>query len=586
MPADTAFMDKLVALCKRRGFIFQSSEIYGGIGGFWDYGPLGVELKRNIKNQWWHDHVTNPPMGPDGKEIQMVGLDCSIIMNPKVWEASGHATGFADPMVDCKECKARFRADFLNIGRLIKIPKIPEAGGWWFDDYIEAAQSQPTDQVVYWVTGEPSDNTRTQVREILQDRGAKLVHVESRAPHGGPSSTGVFVESRTGSYYLFLAFTGQQLKPGGRCPKCLTVGSLTDARQFNLMFVTYVGALQDAESSAWLRPETAQGIFANYKNVIDTSRVKIPFGIAQVGKAFRNEINPRNFTFRSREFEQMEIEFFCREEDSMDWYQFWRNTRYNWYVNLGLKSEKLRLRDQDEKELAHYSKACADIEYLFPFSDEHQELEGCAHRGNFDLTQHEKHSGVDLHYFEETKWSEFLAARKAAGEPELTKDQKSDIGGKAPYRYLPTVIEPSAGADRATLAFLCEAYSEDQKPDAKGVMQTRVYMKFHPKLAPIKAAFLPLVNKEGMPELAEKLYRDAKKHFNVFFDDGGAIGRRYARQDEAGTPFCITIDGDTLKNDGSEHAGKVTIRDRDTLKQDRVEVGHVVAWLSDQLGQT
>jgi glycyl-tRNA synthetase len=334
----------------------------------------------------------------------------------------------------------------------------------------------------------------------------------------------------------------------------------------------------------YLRPETAQGIFANYKNIVDTSRVKIPFGVAQVGKAFRNEINPRNYTFRSREFEQMEIEFFCTEEDSMKWYQFWRNFRFNWYVNLGLKSEKLRLRDQGEKELAHYSKACADIEYLFPFSDEHQELEGCAHRGCFDLTQHEKHSGVDLHYFNETAWSQYLADRKARGEPELTKEQKAEIAGKPPYRYLPTVIEPSAGADRATLAFLCEAYTEDQKPDAKGVMQTRVYMKFHPKLAPIKAAFLPLVSKEGMPELAEKLYREARKHFNVFFDDGGSIGRRYARMDEAGTPYCITIDGDTIKAEG-ENAGMVTIRDRDTLEQIRVHRDQVVEWLRERVAR-
>ena len=493
MAADSALMEKLVALCKRRGFIFQSSEIYGGIGGFWDYGPLGVELKRNIKNQWWQDMVTNPPAGPDGREIQMVGLDCSIIMNPKVWEASGHATGFADPMVDCRTegCKGRFRADQLE---------------------TTACPLKPS-------------------------------------------------------------------KCAGKHDKC----QLTEPRAFNLMFKTYVGALEDASNQAWLRPETAQGIFANYKNVVDTSRVKIPFGIGQVGKAFRNEINPRNFTFRSREFEQMEIEFFCREEDSLDWYQFWRKTRFDWYVNLGLKSEKLRLRDQTEKELAHYSKACADIEYLFPFSEEHQELEGCAHRGCFDLNAHEQASGVDLHYFEEEKWAKFLAERKAKGEPELTKDQKSELGGKPPYRYLPTVIEPSAGADRATLAFLCEAYTEDTKQDAKGNPQTRIYMRFHPKLAPIKAAFLPLVNKVGMPELAEKLYRDAKKHMNVFFDDGGSIGRRYARMDEAGTPFCITIDGDTVKSEG-ENAGMVTIRDRDTLEQIRVPHGNVTAWLKGKLG--
>ena len=488
MPADTAFMDKLVALCKRRGFIFQSSEIYGGIGGFWDYGPLGVELKRNIKNVWWHDHVTCPPDGPDGKPIEMVGVDCSIIMNPQVWVASGHATGFADPMVDCKTegCKGRFRADQLG---------------------TTACPMKPSKCV-------------------------------------------------------------------GQHEKC----QLTEPRSFNLMFETFVGAMQDASSKAFLRPETAQGIFANYKNVLDTSRVKLPFGIAQVGKAFRNEINPRNYTFRSREFEQMEIEFFCRDEESMDWYQFWRNQRFNWYVNLGLKSEKLRLRDQAKEELAHYSRACADIEYLFPFSDEHQELEGCAHRGQFDLTQHTQHSGKDLSYFDDEAWQR--DASKYAGDKNAATAAKS----APPYKFTPTVIEPSAGADRGTLAFLCEAYTEDSKADAKGVMQTRVYMKFHPKLAPIKAAFLPLVNKEGMPELADKLYREARKHLNVQFDDGGSIGRRYARQDEAGTPWCITIDGDSVKSEG-ENAGMVTIRDRDTLEQVRVGRDHVVSWLRQRLGQ-
>ncbi len=504
--ADTVFMEKLVALCKRRGFIFQSSEIYGGIGGFWDYGPLGVELKNNIKQAWWQDMVRNPPAGPDGKEIRMVGLDCSIIMNPKVWVASGHAAGFADPMVTCKTegCKKLFRADQMETSQCgLKPSKCP-----------------------------------------------------------------------------------------GQHDKC----TLTEPRAFNLMFETHAGALQDDDNKVYLRPETAQGIFANYKNVLDTSRVKVPFGIAQIGKAFRNEINPRNFTFRSREFEQMEIEFFCKspaelqpgEPSDLDWYQFWRNTRFNWYVKHGLKSEKLRLRDQGKEELAHYSKACADIEYLFPFSDEHQELEGCAHRGCFDLTQHQTHSGVDLNYFDEELWSKYLAERKARGEPELSKDEKQAIAGKPPYRYLPTVIEPSAGADRGTLAFLCEAYTEDQKPDAKGVLQTRVYMRFHPRLAPIKAAFLPLVNKEGMDEVAYNLYREAKKHFNVFYDDGGAIGRRYARQDEAGTPFCVTIDGDTVaaspeKASAPDRVGLVTIRDRDTLEQTRVSRDNVIEWLRERI---
>src|ERR1043166_3233021 len=343
MPKDAAKMEKIVALCKRRGFIFQSSEIYGGINGFWDYGPLGVELKRNIKDAWWLDMVRNPPIGPDGKEVSMVGVDCAIIMNPKVWVASGHATGFADPMIDCKTegCKGRFRADQI---------------------------------------------------------------AECQCP----------------------------LKPSkapGQHDKC----QLTEPRQFNLMFKTFVGASEDSSAMAWLRPETAQGIFADFKNVCDSTRVKIPFGIAQMGKAFRNEINPRNYTFRSREFEQMEIEFFCHDKDSMSWWEFWRDVRINWYKTLGLASDKLRPRNQTDKELAHYSKACTDIEYMFPFADEPQELEGVAHRGCFDLTQHQKFSGKDLSYFDDE-----------------TRE-----------RFVPTVIEPSAGADRATLAFLCEAYTED-----------------------------------------------------------------------------------------------------------------------------
>jgi glycyl-tRNA synthetase len=453
MAKSTERMEKIVALCKRRGFIFQSSEIYGGINGFWDYGPLGVELKRNIKDAWWHDMVTNPPVGPDGKEISMVGVDCSIIMNPKVWEASGHATGFADPMVDCKTegCKGRFRADQL-------------------------------------------DKTPCPLK---------------------PS------------------------KCAGQHDKC----QLTEPRAFNLMFKTFVGAVEDPSATAWLRPETAQGIFANFKNVCDSTRIKVPFGIAQVGKSFRNEINPRNYTFRSREFEQMEIEFFCHDGESMKWWEWWRDIRINWYKSLGLAGENLKPRNQDEKELAHYSKACTDIEYCFPFADEPQELEGVAHRGNFDLTQHAKHSGKDLTYFD---------------------DERKD-------RYLPTVIEPSAGADRSTLAFICEAYTVDESRPSPELL------KFHPRLAPIKAAVFPLVNKDGLPEIAEPIYRDVKKLWPAAYDAKASIGKRYARMDEAGTPYCFTVDGQT-KEDGT-----VTVRDRDTGQQDRIDKSRVVEYLRDKL---
>ncbi|QOJ05033.1 MAG: glycine--tRNA ligase [Planctomycetia bacterium] len=446
-------MEKIVALCKRRGFIFQSSEIYGGINGFWDYGPLGVELKRNIKDAWWNDMVQHPPVGPDGREISMVGVDCSIIMNPKVWEASGHATGFADPMIDCKTegCKGRFRADQIS---------------------------------------------------------------ESQCP----------------------------LKPS-KCPGKHDKCQLTEARQFNLMFESHAGAIKDDANKVWLRPETAQGIFANFKNVCDSTRVKIPFGIAQVGKAFRNEINPRNYTFRSREFEQMEIEFFCHEKDAMKWWEWWRDVRINWYKSLGLAGENLKPRNQDEKELAHYSKACTDIEYYFPFADEPQELEGVAHRGCFDLTQHQTHSGKDMTYFDDE-----------------TKE-----------RFTPTVIEPSAGADRSTLAFICEAYTVDESRPSPELM------KFHPRLAPIKAAVFPLVNKDGLPEIAEPLFREIRKRWPAQYDSKQSIGKRYARMDEAGTPYCFTVDGQT-KEDGT-----VTVRDRDTGRQERIDKSRVVEFLADQL---
>ncbi len=531
MPAETAFMDKLTSLCKRRGFIYQSSEIYGGIGGFWDYGPLGVELKRNIKDRWWHDMVTNPPDGPDGKEIEMVGLDCSIIMNPKVWEASGHVGGFSDPMVDCKETKGRYRADQLFV--------------------VKESKDTGTNEMFAFNAGDADSEVKA------HKRLAKKLHTSL------PFSTDrVHIKSLTdiplSEYHRIVG------------PDATTAGTLTEPRAFNLMFQTYVGALQDASNIAYLRPETAQGIFANYQNVLDTTRVKVPFGIAQIGKAFRNEINPRNYTFRSREFEQMEIEFFCNADEHQKWYEFWRHVRSNWYTKLGLTSDKVKLRDHVGDELAHYASACADVEYLFPFSDEHQELEGIAHRGCYDLSQHQEHSGRDLTYFDDDMWERT--------KDQFPKDQHKEVKNKEPYRYLPHVIEPSAGADRATLAFLCEAYTEDEAPDDKGKMQTRVLMKFHPQLAPTKVAIFPLVKKEGMPEIADAIYKDCKKHMTAFYDDKGAVGRRYRRQDEVGTPYCVTVDGDTLS------AGTVTIRNRDTLEQVRVPKEGVITWLREQLG--
>ncbi len=504
-------MDKIVALCRRRGFIFGSSEIYGGIGGFWDYGPLGTELKRNIKDCWWNDMVRNPPIGPNNIEYQMVGVDCSIIMNPKVWEASGHVGGFSDPMVDCKECKARFRADQLFGMELV---------------FNQAS----TDELKVLITGAGN------AEELKAANEKKIAKLEKAK---GPwTSSNEIIEFSTLNEVDRQRFA---------CPECDKNACLTEPREFNLMFQTFVGALQDSTSKAYLRPETAQGIFANFKNVMDSSRVKIPFGIAQIGKAFRNEINPRNFTFRSREFEQMEIEFFCKEEDSMMWYEFWRDLRLKWYATLGIKSDNLRPREQTEDELAHYSKACTDIEYLFPFSKETQELEGVAHRGSYDLNQHGLH---------------------AKGKPEAF----AVLDHATNKKFVPHVIEPSAGVDRFALATITEAYSFDEN------RASPEFMKFHPRLAPIKAAVFPLVAKDGMPEIAEPIYREIKKKYNCQYDAKQSIGKRYARMDEAGTPFCFTIDGQ------SKEDGTVTVRNRDDASQERIDKSRVMQYLNDKLG--
>ena len=427
-------MSIIVSLCKRRGFIFQSSEVYGGLTSCWDYGPLGVELKRNVKEAWWKAMVTN--------RRDIVGLDAAILMHPKVWEASGHLAGFTDPLVDCKSCKERFRADHLT-----------------------------------------------------------------------------------------------DLK---KCPKC--GGEFTEVRKFNLMFKTFMGPVEDSSAVVYLRPETAQGIFVNFLNVQQASRLKPPFGIAQIGKSFRNEITPGNFTYRTREFEQMEMEFFCMPGTDPEWYDYWRNARLSWYHKLGIKKDNLRLRDHAQDELAHYAKACCDVEYLFPFG--WSELEGIANRTDFDLKKHSEFSGKSLAYFDE--------------------ESKQHI--------FPYVIEPAAGADRAALAFLIDAYDVD-KEDAQ-----RVIMRFHPSLAPIKAAVLPLVKKEGMPEKAEKIYKDLLDNsVRASFDLNSAIGRRYARQDEAGTPYCITVDGQSIQDD------TVTVRERDSRQQNRIAATQAVEFISTKI---
>jgi glycyl-tRNA synthetase len=522
-------MEKLVSLCKRRGFLFQSSEIYGGLNGFWDYGPLGVELKRNVKEAWWrdmvagHDDLAVPAGAPEAYE--MTGLDCTIIMHPQVWKCSGHYDLFHDFMVDCRESKRRYRHD-----------QVP--GRW-----VEAKG-----QRVFVTTGAEEHQQADLEHRALKFFNLRAKDAESLKWHG-PLTPLAAVDA------------GQFAQVLG--PDAKALGTLTAPREFNLMFKTYVGALSGEEGAAFLRPETAQGIFVNFKNVLDSSRVRVPFGIAQVGKSFRNEITPRNFTFRSREFEQMEIEFFCHPGSSYQWYQYWRDRRMQWYLSLGLAGERLRLREHAAEELSHYSRGTADIEYAFPFLAEGEfgELEGIAHRGDFDLRSHmegkldPKTNPLTLELNDEGK-----PRHKGSGKDLSYRD---DLTGE---RYVPHVIEPSAGADRATLAFLCEAYHEDQAPDENGQMQTRVVLRLHPRLAPLKAAVLPLVKKDGMPEVAQEIYRQLKQQYCVFYDEKGAVGRRYRRQDEAGTPFCITVDGQTMTD------RSVTFRDRDSLRQWRVPV--------------
>jgi glycyl-tRNA synthetase len=532
-------MDQLVALCKRRGFLFQSSEIYGGLNGFWDYGPLGVELKRNIREAWWRDMVTShdeleaPPGAPSAYE--MTGLDCTIIMHPQVWKCSGHYDLFHDQMVDCRESKKRYRYDQIE-GRWVE----------YEGNRIFATSYQSGEEALAEIELKALKffNLRSKHKDDLQwdEPLCALPAVEDPSRVLGPDA--------------------KQL------------ATLTEPREFNLMFKTIIGALGGEEDSAFLRPETAQGIFVNFKNVLDSTRVKIPFGIAQIGKAFRNEITPRNFTFRSREFEQMEIEFFCHPETSAQWYRYWRDRRFRWYVELGLASDRLRLRDHEPQELSHYSCGTADIEYAFPFLAPGQfgELEGVAHRGDFDLRSHMEGKLV-------RRGDELVVEEGPDGKPRYRGSGKdlSYFDDQTRERYVPHVIEPSAGADRAALAFLCEAYSEDEAPDEDGKPTKRVLMRFHPRLAPVKAAVFPLVKKDGMPEVAREIYRALKPHLNVFYDEKGAVGRRYRRQDEIGTPFCITVDGQTMAD------GTVTIRDRDTLAQWRVKKEDCLGELRERL---
>ena len=467
-------MEKIVALCKGRGFVFSGSEIYGGLANTWDYGPLGVELKNNVKKAWWKKFVQESPYN--------VGQDSAILMNPQTWVASGHLGGFSDPLMDCKACKERFRADKL------------------IEDYCE-------------------------------EKGITL-----------PKPIDAFSQEE------MAAFIEAHQVP---CPTC-GKHDFTGIRQFNLMFKTFQGVTEDAKNTVYLRPETAQGIFVNFNNIQRTTRRKLPFGVCQIGKSFRNEITPGNFTFRTREFEQMELEFFCKPGTDLEWFQYWRTFCHEWLLGLNIKDENLRLRDHDPEELCFYSKATTDFEFLFPFG--WGELWGVADRTDYDLSQHQKTSGVDMTYF----------------------DQEQN------EHYIPYVVEPSLGADRVTLAFLVEAYDEEVVgQDKNGKDDIRVVMHFHPALAPFKAAVLPLSKK--LAPKATEVYHSLQKDFMVDYDEAGSIGKRYRREDEIGTPYCITVDFQTIGDENTPADNAVTIRDRDTMEQVRVPISELKAWLTDKL---
>ncbi len=535
-PASPPLMEKIVALCKRRGFVFQSSEIYGGINGFWDYGPAGAELKRNIKDAWWNDVVRS--------RTDVVGLDASIIMHPKVWEASGHVTGFRDPMVECMKCKGRWRADqvwdeianskwFESLSRLA-IPK-HESGSVSYD----------AQHLLRWATHDGKHLAPELA--LVRDPQVTLSRLSEREQKQ-PGKSIPLPELLSCLATLQAGQTGLQTP----CPVC--GAPLTEPRQFNLMFETHTGALRDDSSKTYLRPETAQGIFANFLNVLSVSRQKVPFGIAQIGKAFRNEINPRNFTFRSREFEQMELEFFIKPGTDAEWHQRWVEERLKWYESIGLPKEKLSQYVYKKEELAHYASACVDVMFEFPFGV--QELEGIAARGNFDLSQHQKFSGKSMEYFDD----------------------------ESKEKYIPHVVEPSAGVDRIALALLCSAYDEETTTDEKGQTETRVVMRFAPRIAPVKVAVFPLLrNKPPLIEKAKDVFKLLQPHFTTEWDDRGNIGKRYRYQDEQGTPWCVTIDFETLGEKGPELANTVTLRDRDSMKQERVKIADLVPLISQKL---
>jgi glycyl-tRNA synthetase (class II) len=639
-PTDTQRMEKIVSLCKRRGFIFQSSEIYGGLNGAWDYGPLGVELKRNLKNYWWRVIVHD--------RDDVVGMDGSILTSPAVFRASGHLEGFADPMVDCLLTGKRFRAnqlepqqgwvinfigavDFDSFNNLVNEQNVPERSAIW--SRVDLApllrqvftnSSWHVDErrrVGYFQLPDHFEERKEVLRGLIAQRifSASSLQPFSAMDIGSDKN---FVRMSDARHVNPAIVVAQEFykKRGIRNPVVMITdlqwvehstrynpenGSLlTRPREFNLMFKTRTGPVEASEESvmavsatgatgpaahsallstdppesfeltavtsvmseytstaattdeasvAYLRPETAQSIFVQFKNIIEVSRKKLPFGIAQIGKAFRNEINPRNFTFRSREFEQMELEYFCRPEQGMELLEYWKEERLKFYENIGIPRSKLHVLTVPDEERAFYSKGTYDIEYDFPFG--RQELEGVAYRTDYDLSQHQKASGKSLEYFdEETK-----------------------------QRFVPHVVEPSAGVDRTLLALICEAYSEDQAPDEKGKMETRIVLRFHPRMAPIKCAVFPLLkNKEPLVVKAKEIVDLLRPHMTVFYDESGAIGRRYRRQDEIGTPFGVTIDFETIGEKDAALCDTVTLRDRDSMKQERVAIGDLIGILTSR----
>ncbi len=547
-------MDAIMALCKRRGFVFQASDIYGGINGFWDYGPLGAQLKKNLRDAWWQDMIMNPcwgRKGPDGERVRCVPVETCIIQHPKVWEASGHLAGFADPMRKCGKCGHFVRADQLW--------DILATGSEWFAAVIQ--EFEPT----IAPTQAPAIDA-AKLMKWARSKGKKLA--PNLALVRNPEVTLSWLATRiTGQpsappdvREIIQHLATEQLNTTGLqdpCPRC--GGELGAPAAFKLMFETWAGLTQTEDNKVYLRPETAQGVFLQFKNVVDSTRVKIPFGIGNTGRSFRNEITPRNFTFRSREFEQAELEFFCHPSESVEWYKFWRDFRMEWWKAIGLAGENLILREHDKDELSFYSQGTSDVEYRFPFTAPgFGELEGIAHRGDYDLTQHAKHSGAKLDFFDQDR-GELLPNGSKRGE-----------------RFVPHCIEPAAGLDRGALAIICEAYTKDEsRPSPE-------FMKFHPRVAPIKAAVFPLVNKDGMPEVAEKIYDEVFAKFGrlgiIETDAKQSIGKRYARMDEAGCPFCFTVDGETLTNQ------TVTVRDRDTGTQSRIAADKVCEFLGEKLG--